>query len=70
MADLERAIQRWTGNRAAPIDISRADLGEMLKASSGLLHDADRHGIQLVGSPVKQLTSMPRQARARKGTAA
>jgi predicted nucleotidyltransferase len=52
VADLERAVEQWTGNRLAPVDVTLNDLAVMSQARRQLLADIRRDAVTVFGSPV------------------
>lgn len=55
IVDLQNRVERWTGNRAAPIDVSWAELRQMSQGRARLLVDVRRDGIRVFGCPIDEL---------------
>jgi predicted nucleotidyltransferase len=57
VSDLENAINRWTGNRAAPVEVDLNDVLEMARQKRRLIGDIRRDGIFVAGWPLEGLIS-------------
>lgn len=60
IAELQNQVERWTGNRVAPIDVSWGKLRQMAQQNSRLLADVRRDAVLVVGSPIDELLSYKR----------
>jgi predicted nucleotidyltransferase len=55
VALLQQDIERWTGNRAAPMDLSVADLKEMDRSNRPVLADIRKDGFLIHGREIDDL---------------
>lgn len=54
-ATISEQILAWTGNRAGPVEVSQADLADLLQANPSVLRDLREHGIALAGVPISSV---------------
>lgn len=55
LADIGDAVFAWTGNHAGVIDFAEQDIGQMLDENPPILQDLLRDGIDLAGTPLREL---------------
>jgi hypothetical protein len=53
--DIGDAILAWTGNHASIIDFAKQDIAQMCKENPPVLADLRRDGIDLAGTPLREL---------------
>jgi hypothetical protein len=60
LADIGDSVLAWTGNHASVIDLAERDIGRMLDEDPPVLRDLQRDGIDLAGTPLRQLLGRER----------
>jgi predicted nucleotidyltransferase len=60
LRDISEAILAWTGNRAGIVDFSEGDIEQMCEERPSVMDDLQRDGIDLAGTPLRDLLGMTR----------
>lgn len=55
LADLSNEVMSWTGNNAGIIDFAEGDISELLDGVPPVLGELRRDGIDLAGTPLREL---------------
>jgi len=63
VSDLERDVEEWTGNRAAPLDVALDELRAMQRRRHRLVADILRDAVLIHGEPVEALLRQPPRRR-------
>lgn len=55
LRDIGEAVLAWTGNHAGIIDFAERDIQRMREERPPVLEDLQRDGIELAGTPLREL---------------
>jgi predicted nucleotidyltransferase len=62
LEQLQHNIETWTGNHAAPVDVSLEDVAMMRKRRDRLLTEVQRDGVLLTGKPIENVAVPAKRA--------